>query len=327
MLKLDNCKKLQDYCIESICANPLPLITSNNFPSLDKDTLFDIFKRDDLQIEEIVFWDHLIKLGIEQTPGLGSENNDRTKWNQGNFEALKKTLSQFIPLIRFAEISSVDFFNKVSPYEAVIPHHIFKEVAEFHHKGTLPKVVSMTSRISSTIIKPKLATIIANWTDRNDSNVLSFNNKYKFNRIYLKGRDGFDYTTFNNKCNGQGPIVVLIKLRSKKIYGGYNPIGYAARKSEWLTSSNSFIFSFENGQDIHNMKIGRVINESRAIYECCNWNFFNFGNHLYLGNNQNLYLNNYENYHNIINIDYNQRFCLPVEEIEVFSVVKKQSFD
>ena len=66
--------------------------------------------------------------------------------------------------------------------------------------------------------------------------------------------------------------------------------------------SGSFIFSFENDQDIHNMKIGKVINETCAIsmYEYCK-HFFNFGNHLYVYNpGQNLYLNNNGNYDNIL---------------------------
>src|ERR1051325_1509572 len=101
VFKLSSCKKLQDYCLESICTNPHPFITSKEFPSLDDEILYGLLKRDDLQIEEIVVWDHLMKWGIEQTPGLGSKNKDRSKWNHKDFEALKKTLGKFIPLIRF----------------------------------------------------------------------------------------------------------------------------------------------------------------------------------------------------------------------------------
>ena len=128
--------------------------------------------------------------------------------------------------------------------------------------------------------------------------------------------------TFNNKCSGQGPFVVLVKVQSNKIYGGYNPIGYQSRKWKWLTSSNSFIFSFENDQDIHDMKIGRVINESRAILEDegCNWYFFSFGNHLYI-NDQNLRILNVGNYNHVF--DFKKKTDLPIEEIEVFSVVKR----
>src|ERR1044071_10289497 len=71
--------------------------------------------------------------------------------------------------------------------------------------------------------------------DKKDSNVLLFNNKYRFNLIYSQSREGFDCTTFNNKCNEQGPFVILVKVQSKKIYGGYNPIGYALRRTGWMT--------------------------------------------------------------------------------------------
>ena len=110
------CKKLRNYCFDYICKDPNPFITSKRFLSLDQDILYYLLERDDLGIEEVVVWDRLIKWGVEQTPGLGSENNDLVKWNNENYEALKKTLDQLIPLIRFIEISPRDFFDKVRPY-------------------------------------------------------------------------------------------------------------------------------------------------------------------------------------------------------------------
>ncbi|RIA83950.1 BTB/POZ protein [Glomus cerebriforme] len=165
VFKLTKCKKLQDYCLESICKNPEPFITSENFPSLDKDILYGLLERDDFSVEEVAIWDCLIKWGIEQTPGLGSGNSDKTKWNYKNYEALKKTLDQFIPLIRFLEISSENLFDKVRPYKAIIPHYIYEEIEEFYYKKTLPKTIILSSRtgkLASTIIKPRLATIISN---------------------------------------------------------------------------------------------------------------------------------------------------------------------
>ncbi len=180
-------------------------------------------------------------------------------------------------------ISSDDFYDKVHPYERIISHQIYDDFLVYHLKGILLKTLSMGSRIVSTIIKSRIVSIIANWIDRNDSNIFSFNNKYKFNLIYKKSRDGSDCMTFHNKCNGIGPFVVLIKVQSKMIYGGYNPIGYNGRH-QWLSSSESFIFSFENDQDILNMKIGRVINVNIAIYENFNCFFLNFGGHFIFTN-------------------------------------------
>ena len=299
IFNLPNYEKLQRHCIASFCKDPLPTFSSNDFWSLDKDMFFSLFKRDDLKIEEIIIWDSLIKWGINQIPELKNINNNRDKWTNENYEDLKNILEKFISLIRFLDISSDDFYDKVHPYERIISHQIYDDVIAYHLKKITPKTISIEPRIASTIIKPKLMTIIANWIDRNDSNVLSFNNKYKFNLIYKKSRDGSDCKTFHDKCNGQGPFIVLIKVQSKKIYGGYNPIGYNG-SNQWLSSSKSFIFSFENDQDIRNMKIGRVINESYAIYDN-NYCFFNFGDHLYT-NGRVLKLNNYghSRYDNIL---------------------------
>ncbi|RGB24219.1 hypothetical protein C1646_726623 [Rhizophagus diaphanus] len=320
VFQLTSCKKLQDYCLESICEDPESFISSKMFPSLDKDILFCLLKRDDFQIKEIDIWDCLIKWGIEQTPGLGS---DRTKWKYENYEALKKTLNQFIPLIRFVEISSDDFFDKVRPYKVIISHHIYEELEEFYYKKTLPKTTILPPRTgkSGTIIKPKLINIISNWIDRKDSATLSNNNRFKFNLIYSMSRDGFNNVTFYNKCNGQGPFVVLIRVQSKKIYGGYNPIGYAGRNNHWLSSTESFVFSFENDQDIHNMKIGRVTNTTYSVYDNRNSSkFFNFGCGLYISE-QNLYvLFNNCHYENNFGEENSSHI---IEEIEVFSVVNK----
>jgi len=117
---------------------------------------------------------------------------------------------------------------------------------------------------------------------------------------------------------GKGPFVILIKVSPNQIYGGYNPIGFASRKSQWLSSSDSFIFSFENERDVHNMKIGRVINTTKSILEN-RYTFINFGRDLFI-KRQELILRKCKNYDNIFN---NVKICLPIEEIKVYSVVEK----
>ena len=124
-------------------------------------------------------------MGIKQTPELENENH-QNEWTDKNYEDLKNILKNLIPLIRFLDISSDDFYDKVHPYERIIPHQIYDELMSYYLNDILPKTISIIPRVASAIIKPKLANIIANWIDRNDSNVLSFNYKYKFNLIYKK---------------------------------------------------------------------------------------------------------------------------------------------
>ncbi|PKK79850.1 hypothetical protein RhiirC2_842263 [Rhizophagus irregularis] len=73
--------------------------TNNNMiefenPNINPTVFEIILKRDDLQIEEIVACDYLIKWGINQTLDLGINNNNKIKWNNNkNYESLKKTLN------------------------------------------------------------------------------------------------------------------------------------------------------------------------------------------------------------------------------------------
>ncbi|CAG8448148.1 4509_t:CDS:2 [Funneliformis mosseae] len=289
-----------------------------------EDTLGLLIASDELLFEEIFkhVQDHLISNQDCWILQNFTSNSNIAEWDQEKFEALQETLDPFIPLIRFAEIPPADFFDKVRPYKAAISYQIYEQIEEYHYKKSFKPTLLPTrvENLESSIIKPKLVTIISNWIEKNDSNVFSSNNRYRFNLIYSSTRDGFNCNTFNIKCNKQGPFVVLIKVQSKEIYGGYNPIGYELRDGKWLNSSDSFIFSFENDQDSHNMKMSRVINVNKSIYEHRDGYFINFGDCLYIEERQKLYLRKNVTYCSIRN---NVNCTLPIEEIEAFSVEKK----
>jgi hypothetical protein len=325
----------------TICADPQPFFTSKNFLSLDKVSLYNLLRRNDLQIDEIDIWDCLIKWGIGQTPGFGIRNSDRTRWNKKNYEALKKTLNHFIPLIRFVEISSNDYFDKVRPYKAIIPDRIYEEIEEFYFKGTLPKKTTLPPRtgmikmIESNIIKPKLTFMITNWIERKDSyyNRNKKDNFYNFNLIYRKSRDGNNI--IRNRCIGQGAVLIKTKF-SGKIFGGYNPIGwhdnynsgyFFRNNKQYLSTTESFIFSFTNNEDTRNMKISRVVNSSYAIYDHSGMNGINFGGGDLVLENDYLTLSRSGNYENLRKnrfefLDDSYKNQYGVEEIEAFSVVK-----
>ncbi|RGB41558.1 hypothetical protein C1646_751982 [Rhizophagus diaphanus] len=340
--KITDCKKLQDYCIEIICEDTHSFITSNEFLSLDKDIIYRILERDDLRIKEVVIWDRLIKWGIEQTSGSrnencyvtlhhlikwdieqtpvsGSEKFDISKWNNEDYEALKEILHQFILLIRFVDITFDDFNNKVKPYKGIIPNQVYEEIVEFYNKGTFPKVNTLPPRIGkfdSKIIKPELAKIIIKWINKEDFWI----SRYKFNLIYRSSIDGISNEIFKNKCKGRVESLVLIKVKqTNKIFGGYSDIGFNLIgvnniMSKYYYSSNNFIFSFENDENNQNMKLSRVINYDKAIYDYYGTGF-DFGfNSLFMYKNQ-LYANNdNNNYEN--NLNTNEIY--DIEEIETF---------
>jgi hypothetical protein len=332
--RLDNYKKLQDYCLGSIYDDPLPFFSSKTFPSIQKEILFDLLKRDDLKLQEVVIWDCLIKWGIEQTPELGSENSDRKKWNDEDYEELKETLEQFIPLIRFVEISRTDFIGKVRPYKTIIPDHIYEVIEKFHNENILPKTTILPPRIGgkieSNIIKPILSKIITNWIDKKNIIYIRTRNDplYKFKLIYCGSRDGISNNSFRRKCKGQIASLILIKVKeSNKIFGGYSSIGFSSLGNgynannglRYYTSSNNFIFSFEDSNDTQNMKISRVVNKYQAILDTGN-SGVNFGQGSLCMMNDRLLLNNRGgNYEKSLNTS----TIYIIEEIETFVVVKQ----
>ncbi|GET02563.1 hypothetical protein GLOIN_2v1870949 [Rhizophagus clarus] len=252
-------KTLQDYCLESICENPLPFFSSKTFPSINKEILIGFLKRDDLEIEEII-----------------------------NYKALKKTLDQFIPFIRFVGISREEFFDKTHPYKIIIPKHIYKEIEKFYYKDSLLKTTILPPRIGftgmgkfdSSIIKSKLVKRIINWIDKKDTMYIRTRNDplYKLNLIYRGSQDGISNRSFREKCISLGEDYI--------VEDGFR----------FYSSSDNFIFPFEDSEDTQNMKISRVVNKNMAILSSDNGGF-NFGwgslcmsdKRLSLNNNSNSY--------------------------------------
>src|SRR5438270_10623021 len=52
-------------------------------------------------------------------------------WKDDYFETLKNTLQEFLPLIRFYHISSVDFYHKVKPFARILPDNLYEDL--LHH--------------------------------------------------------------------------------------------------------------------------------------------------------------------------------------------------
>jgi hypothetical protein len=152
----------------------------------------------------------------------------------------------------------------------------------------------------------------------------SLDKKYKFDLLYHSKHNGLNINTFRNKCNNQGACLVLVKSQqSAKIFGGYNPIGFTNSGNQWRGTTESFIFSFENNEDIQNMKISRINNgyNNYAIYEYSNYGF-SFGNTFNMNNDKRIYCSNngyYDgNLNNVLNPYLNSNF-IP-EETEAFKI-------
>src|SRR6266511_840048 len=120
---------LQDYCNKLIDNNPELLLNSGDMVSIEKSMLITILERDDLGLDEINIWDHVIKWGIGQNQEL---RKDISKWNREDYKFLKDILEDIIPLIRFNEIKSKDFSKKITPFQRIFDKKLYKEILDYY---------------------------------------------------------------------------------------------------------------------------------------------------------------------------------------------------
>src|SRR2546421_13120732 len=62
----DTFKKLHDFCATFAASQPEDIFKSNDFHSLKETLLLSILKRDDLAMDEVEIFEHVIKWGIAQ---------------------------------------------------------------------------------------------------------------------------------------------------------------------------------------------------------------------------------------------------------------------
>src|SRR5207249_3211675 len=152
---------LQEYCLELICSEPEILFNSDKFIQLSAPLLEIILKCDDLTLDEIEIWENLIKWGLAQGQAT-SVNQDVSKWNQDDINIFKRILYKFIPLIRFYEISTKDYFNKVKPYEEILPKELRDDVLKFYMMPEYKPIYTPRCNVDSIIVNQKHITLFAN---------------------------------------------------------------------------------------------------------------------------------------------------------------------
>src|SRR6266498_220439 len=117
----DSFLELQKYCTDLITKGPDKIFKSPNFSSIPEKLLVSIIQNDSLQVSEIQIWEHVLKWGISQNPELPS---DLTNYSKDDFKTLKNTLQQCIPFIRFYNLTSKEFLDKVFPYREILPEEL-----------------------------------------------------------------------------------------------------------------------------------------------------------------------------------------------------------
>ena len=146
--KHDSFLELQKFCTDLISNEPELIFNSSDFTSISEKSLVSLIQNDKLQTSEIQVWDHVLKWGLAQNPEPPS---DCTSFSIEDFKASKKTLQQCIPFVRFDNLTSKEFMDKVIPYKKILPKELYKDLL-----NTFFSLVDPNIKVSD---KPKLQEI------------------------------------------------------------------------------------------------------------------------------------------------------------------------
>ena len=246
-------------------------------------------------MEEIDIWTSVIQWAMNQVPGL---ENEPHCWSSEDFTTVRAIVSDCIHLIRFFNISTEDFREKIVPYNELLTKELYYDMVLYHtDKNYKPK---------STVLLPRKGQAIndKNKTDEEDNISADIDDSiiinrqqaawiaqkimesikrksqkasgkssccYEFTLLYRSSRDGNTAEKFRQMCAGKGSTVVVGKiLNTEEILGGYNPIAWKTTSETssivWALTSGSFIFSLDNDESENNM-VSSVVNYEYAIQE------------------------------------------------------------
>ncbi|GES80777.1 carbohydrate-binding module family 13 protein [Rhizophagus clarus] len=273
----DSFPELQKYCNTIISKKPDKIFKSFDFSLIPEKVLISIIQSDDLRMGEIRVWEHVLKWGIAQNSELPS---DFANFSKNDFNILKNTIQKCIPFIRFYNLTSKEFSDKVIPCRKVLPKELYMDLLKTFlnlHPGSRPNgKLKLRNNVGSKIITSQHIELISKWIDKLDvTDELS--SSYEFKLLLCGSRDGFSIKKFHEKCDNKSHTVIIAKVKnSNKILGGYNPVEWKSTDG-YSSTKDSFIFSFEDSINIENYILSRVKNEGYAI-----WNGQNYGP--YFGN-------------------------------------------
>ncbi|GBB96632.1 hypothetical protein RclHR1_00280024 [Rhizophagus clarus] len=351
--KIGSFSELQNFCKELMFKQPEKIFNSSDFTSIPEKALISLIEQDNLEMSDVQIWNHVLKWGIAQNPELSS---DLSSYSNDDYNILKKTLQQCIPLIKLQNLSSKEFLENIFPYKKILPEELYddllkiflnidfrpstketketkkaeevKETMEIEETKEI-KEISSNKNIDSKIITNQHVELISKWIDRLE-NTDKLKNIYGFKLLLRGSRDGFSPEKFHKICNNESHTIAVIKVRkSNEILGGYNPIKWESRActtsySEYSKTEDSFIFSFKNKNDIKNHILSRVKDAKHAIdnYYMCGPSFGRYDLKIRGGNNRDFV--QYASFCQQLSYEKqirNTKDNFSVEEYEIFQII------
>src|SRR6185503_15073855 len=102
-MSTNSLQKLGDYCNQLILTSPDIILKSDNMANLPKATFINLLKNDELNMDEGDVWMSAVQWAVNQIAGL---TVNPTSWSNADANAVKDIMAEYIPHIRFFNMSA-----------------------------------------------------------------------------------------------------------------------------------------------------------------------------------------------------------------------------
>ncbi|CAG8528539.1 40907_t:CDS:2 [Gigaspora margarita] len=134
----DKFDEIREAYLDAICENPNLLFESDEFLTLEEDTLKLILKCDNLTMKENVIWKQLVRWGNAQRMMLENNMMDDDIKNV-DINALGKILQELIKFVRFHQIDREEFMKEVWPFRSLLPETLIADILRCYlETGAIP---------------------------------------------------------------------------------------------------------------------------------------------------------------------------------------------
>jgi len=225
-------RQLRAFIIHLICKDTKWFLGLEQFNELSEKYLTKFLQIDDLSIEEFHIWNAVLEWIIAKNADL-CQKKQVTQWSDQEMDYCKMTLNQFVPFIRFFQISSFKYWDYIHEFDKVLPEGLVDEILEYYFKGSLPTnhpllPLRNVRKIDSDFVSSTQAEILSLWIENKDlKKSMGLEWEFKFNLLYSTRRHGHSIEKFHRKCDNKGATVLVIKTNiPEEIIGGFNPISW-----------------------------------------------------------------------------------------------------
>jgi hypothetical protein len=213
--------------------------------------------------------------------GVGVEGVDKPLISAEQLNTLKDNLIHLTPAIRFSLMEPEHYERTAEALMFFLPARWYIRLQRFFFQWDKNQPFEPPRSLRSpklNKIKSKIVNDGGSWAvlkqwifEANGISGCRSSKELDFNVLHQASTQGFQASTFHQRCDNRGPTLVLVKSTDGRIFGGVNFISWTS-VTGYSASSNGFLFALKDGQHRHDPALFRITqNSDRAAYNTASY--------------------------------------------------------